>query len=272
MIILMLLFFYWQDNDIVITRINYTNKKIGNDLNGFKILQISDLHNKEFGKKESRLLKKIAKVKPDIIVITGDIIDGHKNRTNIPIAMEFIRGAVKIAPIYYVTGNHEIWSGVYEDLFNQLKDAGVTILDDKMVSLKKGESSIQLIGLQDPNFFWNQEESHASSTDRRLKSILANSQSDNILKILLTHRPELFSIYKMNKIDLAFAGHAHGGQFRIPYIMGLFAPNQGFFPKYTSGKYKDGDTTMIVSRGLGNSTIPIRIFNRPEIVVVTLVK
>ena len=182
--------------------------------------------------------------------------------------MCFINKAVDIAPIYYVSGNHEAWSGKYDQIKQSLKDAGVLILDDTSLELLKGENSIQLLGLSDPDFLTS---NYLDGTNtKKLELQLKQWSNDINYKILLSHRPELFSLYIENNIDLIFSGHAHGGQIRLPFLGGLIAPDQGFFPKYTSGPYKNGNTTMFVSRGLGNSIFPFRVFNRPEIVVVTL--
>jgi predicted MPP superfamily phosphohydrolase len=264
----LIIFFVWQNNDVVTTYIDYTHSKIPKSFEGYKIVQISDLHNKEFSNKQHYLLNKIQKTQPDMIVITGDLID--KRHTDLEIAMEFINGAVKIAPVYYVSGNHESWTGMYTQLTTHLTAVGVTVLDDKSTSIEVNGSFIDLIGVADPSFAKsdNLEYNSKQLLNQKLK-ILTKDKSETF-KILLSHRPELFDVYKDNKINLAFCGHAHGGQIRLPFIGGIVAPNQGFFPKYTSGTYSEQDTTMVVSRGLGNSLFPFRVFNRPEIVVVTL--
>jgi predicted MPP superfamily phosphohydrolase len=179
-----------------------------------------------------------------------------------------MKGAVKIAPVYYVSGNHEAWSGRYSQIKQRLDDLGVYIMDDTALDLAKGNSTIQILGLADPDFYTS---NYLEGTDTsNLEAQLEQWSDSEEFKLLLTHRPELFDLYCKNKIDLIFAGHAHGGQVRLPLIGGLAAPDQGLFPKYTSGSYIKGSSTMYVSRGLGNSIIPIRIFNRSEIVAVTL--
>jgi len=251
-------FLYWQNNDILTTRIDYENKKIPTAFNGFVIVQISDLHNMRFGKDQNVLLKQIRDTNPDLIAVTGDVIDNI--RTDFAVAMEFLRGAVQIAPVYYVPGNHEARISNYDELVRLMRDAGVNILENKQIRLEREGTSIELTGIIDP-FFQAAEDS--------LESL--DFSDPSVFRILLSHRPELIKLYASNKIDLVLTGHAHGGQIRIPYLMaGLIAPNQGFFPKYTSGLYIASETTEIVSRGLGNSTFPFRVFNRPEIVVVTL--
>lgn len=259
-------FCVWQNNNIVITKSEYINLKIPSDFDNFTIAHISDLHNKEFGGNQVKILNKVKSVSPDIIVITGDLID--RRNYDLDIAMAFIKGAINIASVYYVPGNHEAWSGKYNSVKGKLIDTGVIVLDNTAFELSKGGSSIQILGLSDPGFLTS---SYMEGTDTSEieKQLNIWSKGENF-KILLSHRPELFDLYNKNNMDLIFTGHAHGGQFRIPGIGGIVAPDQGIFPKYTCGSYNGSSSTMFVSRGLGNSIVPIRIFNRPEIVVVTL--
>jgi hypothetical protein len=264
------LFSIWQNNSIVVTQSDYMSEKIPVAFDAFKIVQISDLHNKLFGEDQEKLLGKVRIEKPDIILITGDLIDQRKY--DLQKSMIFIRGVVQIAPVYYVSGNHEAWSGHYESIKNSLLEAGVSVLDNSEIEVKMGEDSIHLLGLADPDFLTTSyfEGTDASLLKETLKvwSIEVNER----FNILLSHRPELYDVYRDANIDLVFTGHAHGGQVRLPFMGGLVAPDQGFFPEYTSGRYTESETTMFVSRGLGNSIVPQRLFNRPEIVVVTLRK
>lgn len=262
-------FFIWGNDTLEVTKISYYNKKLPNSFEGFTIVQISDLHNKEFGKYQINLLNEVKNLNPDIIIITGDFIDS--SHTNIEIAMDFAVRAVSTCPVYYVSGNHEAWSSDYNQLKTELECASVTIMDNRKIEISKDNSTIELYGISDPDF------NHGSSSAYEAKNISASklealSIGSNIqsFKILLSHRPELLDVYEKFSMDLVFSGHAHGGQVRLPFVGGLVAPNQGIFPKYTSGSYVLGDTTMIVSRGLGNSIIPLRIFNRPEIIALTL--
>jgi hypothetical protein len=259
-------FCVWQNNNIVITKSDYVSIKIPSDFDGFTIVQISDLHNKNFGENQIKILNKVQSVSPDIIIITGDLIDRRKY--DLDIAMTFINGAVDIAPVYYVSGNHEAWSGKYPLIKKNLIDSGVNVLDNTIVEFFKGSSSISILGVSDPDFLTNDYMDGTNSTE--MEENLTQLSSDDNFKILLSHRPELFDLYSDKSIDLIFSGHAHGGQFRIPLIGGLIAPDQGLFPKFTNGSYTKNSSTMFVSRGLGNSIVPIRIFNRPELVVVTL--
>lgn len=255
-------FFIWQNNSIVVTNYEYANSKLPKTFEGYKIVQISDLHNKDF---HGRLSKKIQEANPDIIVITGDLMD--RRRTRIDVVEEFLREITPIAPIYFVSGNHEQWSDKYIELKEIIKKYKVQIIDNSYMKLSKGDSVLGLMGIADPAI--KQNESDAFYMKKQLKALFLETNTD--FNILLSHRPEQFGIYEAMRVDLVFSGHAHGGQIRIPFIGGLVAPNQGIFPKYTSGIYSKGETSMVVSRGLGNSVFPLRIFNPPEIVVVTLI-
>lgn len=249
----------WENYSLVTSHYTYTSEEIGDELDGYKIVQISDLHNQAFGEKSSRLLNAISDESPNIIVVTGDIVDSR--HTDIATALEFIQGAVEIAPVYYITGNHEynLPAEAFNVLMQGMTDAGVTILDNKRVKISVGKESFNLIGLSDTNL-----------TDGTLSRISPSSQ--NRLNILLAHEPQFISNYAAEDADIVLSGHAHGGQIRLPFIGGLYAPGQGLRPEYYEGTYTVDDTTMIVSRGLGNSVFPLRINDRPEIVVLELKK
>lgn len=249
----------WENNALVTSHYTYTSAEIGDGLDGYKIMQISDLHNQAFGEKSSGLLKAINDESPDIIVVTGDIVDSR--HTDIGTALEFIQGAVKIAPVYYITGNHEynLPTEAFNVLMQGMSDAGVTILDNKCVKISVRNEVFNLIGLSDTNL-----------TDSTLSRI--SPSSENRLNILLAHKPQFISNYAAEDADIVLAGHAHGGQIRLPFIGGLYAPGQGLRPEYYEGTYTVDNTTMVVSRGLGNSVFPFRINNRPEIVVLELKK
>lgn len=261
-----ILFCIWQNNSIVITKSVYHNPQIPKEFDGYVIAQISDLHNKEFGSGQRPLLDRLESASPDLIVITGDLVDSRRYR--LEPAMQFVNGAVKIAPVYYVSGNHESRLRQYPEIKSRLTDAGGHVLEDAAEKRSIGNSSIELLGLQDPAFA-DSDDADGDHT-AELAGHLARWSSPDTFQILLCHRPELFSFYVEHHMDLVFTGHAHGGQIRLPFVGGLVAPGQGIFPRYTSGSYTRGATTMVVSRGLGNSLFPVRVFNRPEIVVVTL--
>lgn len=232
------------------------------ELNGFTIVQISDLHNARFGKEQSRLLQRIEEQQPDMIVVTGDLVDS--NHTNAEVAMDFIKGATEIAPVYYVTGNHEGWLGdSYTVLEQEMEAAGVMVLNNALVQEEYNNTAITIAGVNDPDMPGN----NIVKTKTAIADLMKDAEG---YTVLLSHRPELYNTYVKSDTDLVFSGHYHGGQFRIPFIGGVIAPGAGFFPEYAEGTFEQEGTTMVVSRGLGNSVIPLRINNRPEIVVVKL--
>ena len=263
------LFVVWtlrSNTELEVSEYEIVSKRIPQSFDGFRIAQVSDLHNAEFGEDNRKLIELLTQTDPDIIVLTGDLIDSR--HTDVEIALEFARQAVKIAPVYYVSGNHEARVDEYEDLKIGLAEAGVVVLENQKVQITREGESITLMGIDDPSFREDYLFGDAESVVRQAIEDLQN-ESDGYT-ILLSHRPELFDLYVETEMDLVFSGHAHGGQFRLPFIGGLVAPNQGFFPKYDAGQFAEENTTMIVSRGVGNSIIPIRFHNRPEIVVVEL--
>ena len=185
------------------------------------------------------------------------------------VAFDFVKKAVQIAPVYFVTGNHEANFSHYDQFKTGLEASGVTVLEDEAIQLVYNNEMITLIGLSDPDFTIKGDMFNEvpAMVNTKLNSLI---DDENSYTILLSHRSELFETYVCCGVDLVLCGHAHGGQFRLPFIGGLVAPNQGLFPKYDSGLYTDGKTNMVVSRGLGNSIIPFRFNNRPEVVLVEL--
>lgn len=247
-----------ENNTLELTEIKVRSGDVPESFFGYRIAQISDLHNAEFGEGNEKLLALIEEAEPNIIVVTGDLIDSR--RTDVDTAVEFMEGAVKIAPCYYVVGNHEKRvPKSYGDLSKRLCDLGVTVLENEAVNIENGEDSFVLAGLWD-----------YSSDDAEVSQKLSPLVSDEGFSVVLSHRPEHFSEYVEGDADLVFCGHAHGGQIRLPFVGGVLAPGQGLFPEYSEGTYTEDGTLMIVSRGIGNSLFPFRINNRPEVVVAEL--
>ncbi|MBR3971797.1 MAG: metallophosphoesterase [Ruminococcus sp.] len=256
------------NRNLKVNTYNLSFDNLPKEFENFRIVQVSDLHNCTFGINNAKLLTLIKNSKPDIIAITGDMIDSRK--TNIKIAASFAQEAVKIAPCYYVSGNHEArMPKEYQSLLNELEKSGVTILENKAVKIKRGAQSITLLGAKDPFFIRSKtQELNCDILDKSLSEILKDSEND--FTVLLSHRPEHLSVYAKHSIDLCLTGHAHGGQIRLPFIGGLFAPNQGFLPKFDAGLFKEQNTTMVISRGVGSSQFPLRFLNPPEIPVAVL--
>ena len=235
------------------------NVKLPEDFNGYKIVQISDWHGR---KPDERVTNKIREENPDIIVITGDFVD--RFFTDTKNAGKMISQIKDIAPVYYVSGNHEAQNNNYDDFKQYLYSENITVLDNKSVIITKGSGKIRLAGVDDPFFYEGFEHFDLSFTE--------NDGEGDIYTILLSHRPEYIEDYSRENIDLVLSGHAHGGLIRLPWIGGLTASGQGLFPKYTEGVYHAGNTDMVVSRGLGDSIVPVRINNNRELVIITLNK
>lgn len=267
-LILLIIWIAYGNTDLEIYKYNVKSEDIPSEFDNFRIVQISDLHNAEFGENNEKLLLMLKQADADIIAITGDMIDSRN--TDIDVAISFAQKAVNIAPVYYVNGNHESRVlGEYEKLKQGLTDAGVTILENSSADITIGDEAITLIGINDPTFRMDIVD---DTMEQNIAHQLVNVIPDNDnYKVLLAHRPEYFDVYAGN-VDLVLSGHAHGGQFRIPFIGGLVAPGQGFFPEYYEGSHIKENTEMIVSRGIGNSIIPFRINNKPEIIVAELTK
>ena len=262
----------WDNTRIVVTEIEIDSVQLPESFDGYRIAHVSDLHNDEFGENNEKLLALIESAEPDMIAITGDLLDSR--RTDVEKALNFVQQVAKIAPCYYVTGNHESREGkTYEQLEKGMIEAGVTVLRNDKRLLERDGDAIMVAGIDDPRFVLN--------TDRQAKmenvigNVLAGLLQDEPKEqftLLLSHRPELFELYCSYDLDLVLTGHVHGGQVRIPGIGGVIGPGQGLLPDYDAGLYSEGDTSMILSRGLGQSIIPFRINNPPELVVVTLNK
>lgn len=263
-VIVIILFCNFQNKHLETTHYTYAAEQLGADLEGYRIVQISDLHNAKFGKNNQKLVDRIRECEPDMIVLTGDLVDS--NHTNVDRAVQFVDEIVKICPVYYVTGNHEYWleKSEYDELMDGLIGAGVVILDDQVVEISRGDAKFRLVGLDDKSL--------ADGTLlNNTHNVVHEDSDEREFTVVLAHEPQYFARYAGTGVDLVLSGHAHGGQFRLPFVGGIVAPDQGFLPEYTAGEYYMNGIEMIVSRGLGNSVIPVRLFNYPEIVCVELV-
>ena len=262
LLIVLIAWIAWDNQALEVNEWTVSDRDIPDTFSGYRIAQISDLHNAEFGEHNEELLSMLAGTAPDIIVLTGDLVDSR--RTDVDVAADFAAQAMEIAPVYYVTGNHESrLKRLFPTLEARLEAAGVTVLRGEAVLLNRDGQQIQLLGVDDITFYTGNWEDQLPEDLERLKK-------EGLYTVLLSHRPDLLKLYEKAGVDLVFTGHAHGGQIRLPWIGGILAPDQGFFPKCDSGLYTLGETNLMVSRGLGNSLFPFRVNNPPEIVVVEL--
>ncbi len=267
LLVMLIIWIAWGNKALQVNSYTIKSDKLPASFDGFRIAQVSDLHNTEIGKDNEKLITMLKNAEPNIIVITGDMIDSRN--TDINIALKFAMEAMKIAPCYYVTGNHEARIEEYNDLKDGLMDLGVVVLSDASMEIEMSGEGITIIGVNDPSFRTDYLLGDNEAIMKRKLDELTNLNDG--FTILLSHRPELFDTYVKSGVDLVFSGHAHGGQFRLPFIGGIAAPDQGLFPRYDSGIYTERSTNMVVSRGIGNSIIPFRVNNRPEVILITLI-
>ncbi len=255
----------WGNVSLSVEHFEITTDKI-NIENSYKIAHISDYHNTKNQFLNDAVLLSLEKEKPDIIVLTGDLVDCRK--TDIDKGIGFVSEIIKFAPVYYVTGNHECNISIdsqtaFDNMIADLKESGVQVLrgESSVITLPNNEK-INIFGIDDPYFHCEFASEIKYATDS-LCSFLEIDKSE--FNILLAHHPEQLDVYSKYNFDLVYSGHAHGGQGRL-FGIGLIAPDQGLFPKYTSGIYTEDKTTLIVSRGIGNSIAPVRIFDRPHLI------
>ncbi len=266
-VVLTLLAVWIYQGNVTLERTDYTiaSDRLPSGFDGFRIVQISDLHNTRFGTENKELLEMIREAEPDMIAITGDLVDSR--RTDMDAAMEFVSAAVELAPCYYVTGNHEMrMPEEFALLEARLLAAGVGVLRGEIAVLEREGSQIAVAGIDDPRGITEEKEEEASVIAQALAPL-----ETELFTLLLTHWPAGFSQYCSYGADAVLAGHNHGGQFRLPWLGGLYAEGE-LFPEYDSGVFQQGQTQMVVSRGLGNSLFPFRINNNPQIIVITLAK
>lgn len=256
----------WGNTALVTADVLVCSNGIPEAFDAYRIVQISDLHDAQIGENNEKLIVMTAEAEPDCIVLTGDFVDSsrfHPERS-----LSVAEALVKIAPVYYVSGNHEaiLPDEDYQVLTDGLRGLGVCVLEDESAELTRDGQSIRLIGLTDIGFHPGTLEEKKDALRTALSALLPEDE----FSVTLAHRPELMDVYTECGAPLVLSGHAHGGQIRLPGIGGLIAPGQGLFPKYTEGKYEENGTTLVVSRGIGNSVLPLRVNDRPQIVVVQL--
>ena len=253
--------FWWFENETIVTEtITVSSAEIPQSFDGFKIAVLADIHGEVFGENSSYLLKKTAAAYPDIIVMNGDLIDEVSHLDMLP---DLLEGLGHIAPVFFVTGNHEWAVGCIDELFELLEDHGVTVLRNEYRTLTIDGGTIVLAGIDDPNGPFDQKQPH------ELMAEIREAQGDSYT-VMLAHRNDSLDMWAELGTELVLCGHGHGGVVRIPFVGGLIGVDRSFFPDYTAGLYTKGGTDMIVSRGLGNSVVDFRIFNRPHLVVVEL--
>ena len=266
-VLLMIIFMFTASCNSMATKTYEISTPLLEKESSIKIVQISDLHSSIYGKDQKTLIEKIRVINPDLIFLTGDIYDYKSKMNGVELLLS---GISKIAPIYFVTGNHEYWSKNIQKIKEELLSYNVIILSDEYRIIEIKNNKLVIAGIDDPDKVFY--EASGYNQDKSMENAFRQLDEEPSFKILLAHRPERIEKYKEFAFNLVLSGHAHGGQIRIPLIMnGLYAPNQGLFPKYAGGRYKHGNLTHIVSRGLSinHPKIP-RIFNSRELVVIII--
>lgn len=246
--------------DLEISRYEVASQKLPESFDGFKIVQLSDLHGAEFGEDGMELVDKVGSLEPDMIALTGDFVTDEGDLAAVE---KLAARLVKLCPVYFVSGNHEFGSGLAVKVRNILERAGVKYLSNEYLTISRGEDGILLGGVEDPLAY-----ADMLSPDELAQKM--NDAAPDAFKILLGHRNYWMTEYPELPADLILSGHAHGGLIRLPGVGGLIGTDRSLFPDYDGGLYENGNYTMIVSRGLGNSVSIPRLFNRPEIVSITL--
>lgn len=247
-------------DDLEISRYEVKSQKLPESFDGFKIVQLSDLHGAEFGEDGMGLVEKVKELEPDIIALTGDFVTDEGDLA----AVEKLAARLtELCPVYFISGNHEFGSGLAVKVRNILERAGVKYLSNEYLTINRGDDEILLGGVEDPLAY-----ADMLSPDELAQKM--NDAAPDAFKILLGHRNYWMTEYPELPVDLIFCGHAHGGLIRIPGVGGLIGTDRRLFPDFDAGEYNNGRYTLIVSRGLGNSVPIPRIFNRPEIVCVEL--
>ncbi len=254
--------FYISNQVLEVTRYDVSLQRLPPAFEGLKVVLLADLHGKVFGPENTTLFEMVAAEKPDLIALAGDFVESNAGLSKM---RSLCLGLQDIAPTYYVTGNHEWAARMVPQTKALLQETNVTMLQNQFVYLQKGEARICLAGVDDPNGPWDMP----SVMDVVRK---ARAEEDGFV-LLLSHRYDRLDTYAQANVDLVLSGHAHGGILRLPFTEGLIGPGRNWFPTNTAGVIREQGTVMVVSRGLGSSdlsSLPLRMFNQPEIVSITL--
>lgn len=271
--------YLWIENkNLVVTNYLLEQKRVPNNFHDMRFVCITDLHYNQYGKANVKLLKAIHECKPDAILIAGDLVVTSKPN-KVELAYQFLEELTKRYPVYYAPGNHELkWEqsigctkDFYQSFLKQLEKLGVCYLNNSSVTLKKGTDTLVIKGLSLPLKYFSKGKHKIEIGPREIETLIGKV-SDNAYEILLAHIPDYFDAYAEYGADFILSGHVHGGIMKLPGLGGVISPRYELFPKYDSGIFKKGRTVMFLSRGLGTHTIPVRVFNRPELLCVEIRK
>lgn len=269
-VVLIVILIYWSNYGISVSKYPVSSSKVPAGFEGYRIVQLSDLHSATIGRNNSRLLDAVEAEQPDIVVMTGDMVSNFDENFSVTLAL--CASLAERYPVYYIMGNHE--EGLDKEdwsvLRSSLTDAGVVILDNEVISLTaENGDTVNLIGLWYNLNYYHQLASHYTAfTGEIVEKILGSAPQG--YNILLAHNPNYFEVYSAWGADLTLSGHIHGGMIRLLFIGGVLSPETLLFPQYDAGLYENGDAALILSRGLGRGRMGIRFFNPPDVVSITL--
>ncbi len=275
---LMIVYLWIENKNMVVTNYLLEQKKVPDNFHNMRFVCITDLHYNQYGKDNAKLLKAIHECKPDAVLIAGDLVVTAKPNKS-PIAYHFLSELTKRYSVYYAPGNHELkWQhGIgcskefYQTFLEKLKELGVCYLNNESITLKKGSDTLIIRGLSLPLRFFAKGRHKTEIKANEIEALIGKTKED-AYEILLAHIPDYFEAYAEYGADFILSGHVHGGIMKLPYLGGVISPRYELFPKYDSGIFKKGRTVMFLSRGLGTHTIPVRVFNRPELLCVEIRK
>lgn len=254
-------FLLWGNCSLQTTETALVSPALPPAFDGLRIVELADLHGRVFGRGSRRLLAAVRRAEPDLICIDGDLFDEHTDLAMLP---PLLRGLCAIAPVYYVTGNHEWRVPGLRGILAQMRACGVTVLQDDWRVLRRGEDALVLAGTDDPCGPAERK------TPAELIADIRAEAGEAAFLLLLTHRNDQLPQWSALGVQAVLAGHCHGGVVRLPFVGGLFGTDRRLFPAWDAGLYRQGETVLYVSRGLGYTNVHFRLFNRPEVAVIVL--
>ena len=254
-------FLLWGNCSLQTTETALVSPALPPAFDGLRIVELADLHGRVFGRGSRRLLAAVRRAEPDLICIDGDLFDEHTDLAMLP---PLLRGLCAIAPVYYVTGNHEWRVPGLRGILAQMRTCGVTVLQDDWRVLRRGEDALIVAGTDDPCGPAERKTPAELIVDIRAEA------GEAAFLLLLAHRNEQLTQWSALGVQAVLAGHCHGGVVRLPFVGGLFGTDRRLFPAWDAGLYRQGETALYVSRGLGYTNVHFRLFNRPEVAVIVL--
>ena len=254
-------FLLWGNCSLQTTETALVSPALPPAFDGLRIVELADLHGRVFGRGSRRLLAAVRRAEPDLICIDGDLFDEHTDLAMLP---PLLRGLCAIAPVYYVTGNHEWRVPGLRGILAQMRACGVTVLQDDWRVLRRGVDALIVAGTDDPCGPAERK------TPAELIADIRAEAGEAAFLLLLTHRNDQLPQWSALGVQAVLAGHCHGGVVRLPFVGGLFGTDRRLFPAWDAGLYRQGETVLYVSRGLGYTNVHFRLFNRPEVAVIVL--